>query len=82
MKILWVNFFNNVIKSLLVKYEKQPDSGSDRYAANWKHCLGSDHTFKHTVEFLQSSLYRSRVAVRALILQAMRPTALTSGYFS
>ena len=32
-KFLWVNFSNNVIMSLLVKCEKQPDNGSDRYAA-------------------------------------------------
>ena len=28
-KFLWVNFFNNVILSWLVKCEKQPDNGSD-----------------------------------------------------
>ena len=28
-----VNFFDNVIIPLLVKCEKQPDNGSDRYAA-------------------------------------------------
>ena len=50
---LWVNFFNNVILSSLVKCEKQPDNGSNRYAAKCKHCLGSEHTFKHTAEFLQ-----------------------------
>ena len=79
MKFYWVNFFNNVILSWLVKCEKQPDNGSDRYAAKCKHRLGSEHTFKHTAEFLQSSFYRPRVAARAFILQATRPSALTSG---
>ena len=36
------------ILSSLVKFE---DNGSDRYAAKCKHCLGSEHTFKHTAEF-------------------------------
>ena len=83
-KFLWVNFFNNVIISSLVKCERQPDNGSDRYAAKCKHRLGSEHTylFKLATEFLQSSFYRSRVAAWALIQRAMRPSALTSGYFS
>ena len=45
--------------------------------------LGSEHTFKHSAEF-HSSFYQPRVAVQVLqygILQAMRPSALTSGYF-
>ena len=42
--------------------EKQPDNGSDRYAAKYKHHLGSEHTFKHTAEFLQSSFYQPREA--------------------
>ena len=66
----------------LVKCEKQPDNGNDQYAAKCKHRLGSEHTFKHTAEFLQSSFYRPRVAAGALMLQAMRPSALMSGCFS
>ena len=62
-------FSNNVISSL-VKCEKQPDNGSDQYAAKCKHRLGSEHKFKHTAEFLQSSFYRPRVAARALIQHA------------
>ena len=40
----------------------------------YKHRLGSEHTFKHTAEFLQSSFYRPRVAARALILHASNET--------
>ena len=61
--------------------KKQPNNGSDRYAAKCKHRLGSEHTLKHTAEFLQSSFYQPRVAARALILHAST-SALTSGYFS
>ena len=75
-------FFNNVIISSLVKCERQPDNGSDRYAAKCKHHLSSEHTFKNTAEFFPSSFYQPRVAARAPILQAMRPNELTSGYFS
>ena len=35
-----------------------------------KHRLGSEHTFKHTADILQSSFYRPRVAARVLILHA------------
>ena len=47
-KFLWVNFFNNVILSWLVKCKKQPDNGSDRYAAKCKHRLGAEHTYLNT----------------------------------
>ena len=69
-----MNFFNYVIISSLIKCEKQPDNGSDRYAAKCKHRLGSEHTFKHTAEFLQSSFYWPRVAAWALILHASNET--------
>ena len=36
--------------------------------------LGSEHTFKHTAEFLQSSFYWPRVAAWALILHASNET--------
>ena len=39
-----------------------------------EHCLGSEHTFKTTAEFLQSSFYWLRVAARALILHASNET--------
>ena len=68
----WI-FSNNVI-SLLVKCKKQPDNGSNRYAAKCKHRLGSEDTFKHTAEFLQSSFYWPRVAAQALILHASNET--------
>ena len=73
-------FFQNVIISSLIKCKRQLDNGSDLYAAKCKHRLGSEHTFKHTAEFLQSSFYWPKyVAVRALILHAMKPSALMSG---
>ena len=53
---------------------KPPDNGSDHYAARCKHHLGSEHTLKHTAEFLQLSFYRPRVAVRALNLHASNET--------
>ena len=69
----WI-FSSNVIKSLLIKCKKQPDNGNDRYASKCKHHLGSEHTFKHTAEFLQSSFYWLRVAAQALILHASNET--------
>ena len=36
--------------------QKQPDNGSDRYAAKYKHRLGSEYTFKHTAEFFSVKL--------------------------
>ena len=60
--------------SSLVRCKEQPDNGSDQYAARCKHRLGTEHTFKHTAEFLQSSFYRPRVAARVLILHASNET--------
>ena len=76
LKVIGENFVGEfyVIISSLVKCKKQPDNGGDRYAAKCKHCLGSEHTFKHTAEFLQSSFYRPRVAARAPILHASNET--------
>ena len=73
-------FFKQCNNIFAHQCKKQPDNGSDRYAAKYKHRLGAEHTFKHTEEFLQSSFYRPRVAVQVLILHAT--SALTSGYFS
>ena len=83
-KFLWANYFNNIITSLLIKCDRQPDNERDQYVAKYKHGLGSEHTFKHTanLKFLQSSFNLPRVAAQALIPQAMRPSVLTSGYFS
>ena len=53
---------------------KKPDNRSDQYAAKYKHRLGSEHTFKHIAEFLQSSFYQPRVAAWALILHASNET--------
>ena len=50
--------------------QKQPDDGSDQYAAKCKQHLGSEHAFKHIAEFLQRSFYRPSIAARALILHA------------
>ena len=74
MKIFMGEFFNNVIISSLVKCGKQSDNGSDRYPARSKHHLGSEHTFKHTAEFLQSSFYRPRVVPWVLILHVSNET--------
>ena len=46
----------------------------DMQLRKYKLRLVSEHTFKHTAEFLQSSFYRPRVAVRALILHASNET--------
>ena len=69
-KFLWVNFFKQCNNIFTRQCEKQPDNGSDRYTAKYKHRLGSEHTFEHVAEFLQSSFHRPRVAARALILHA------------
>ena len=74
MKIFMGDFFNNVIIPSLIKCERQPDNESDRYAAKCMHRLGSEHTFKHTAEFLQSSFYRPRIAARALTCTARNET--------
>ena len=63
-------FFQQCNNIFARQMRKKPDNGSDRYAAKCKHHLGSEHTFKHTAEFLQSSFYRPRVAVQTLILHA------------
>ena len=69
-----MNFFKQCNNIFTRQCKKQPDNGSDQYAAKYKHHLGSEHTFKHTAEFLQSSFYRPRVATRALILHASNET--------
>ena len=74
MKIFIGDFFNNVIIPSLIKCERQPDNGSDRYAAKCMHRLGSEHSFKHTAKFLQSSFYRPRIAARALTCTARNKT--------
>ena len=53
-KIFMGEFFNNVISSL-VKCERQPDNGNDRYAAKFKHHLDSEPTFKHTTKFFSQA---------------------------
>ena len=73
-----MNFYNNVVisslkDSLIIEVIDMQLSAST--------FLGSEHTFKHTVEFLQSSFSQPRVAAQVLILQTMRLSALSSGNF-